>query len=96
MLKIDFFMVLIMNSIAKPWEYIINYSGLIIFGVISLLVGSGVACSTICIMVATMAIGQSVSRFVGLPHMRILATSSKCIDCKIFDNTRVYFVNLSE
>ncbi len=72
-------------SVDSPDRYILYYGVLILFSVLTLLLGKRGACHSICWMAPFLTAGYHVGRLFKVPQLRIETNASKCIDCKICD-----------
>ena len=69
-------------SVSQLQNYIIYYGVLTITFTLPLILGKRATCYMICWMAPFMIIGQSISKLIKLPRLRIKTTSETCIDCK--------------
>ena len=69
-------------SVDEPLKFIVYYSVIIIFTVISLLVGRRASCHAICWMAPFMMLGLKLGDFLHLPRLHIASSSENCIRCE--------------
>jgi len=74
-------------SVSQPANYIIYYGVLFITFILPLIFGKRATCYMICWMAPFMVIGQSLSRLIRLPRLRIKTAADTCIDCKKCDKS---------
>lgn len=70
-------------SVDSPAKYIIYYSVLAIFVILTFTLGKRGACHSICWMSPFLVAGFSVGKFLRIPQLRIKSDASKCVDCGI-------------
>lgn len=68
-------------SVDEPFKYIIYYSVLAIFLVLTFLIGKRGACHSICWMSPFLVAGYTVGKLLKIPQLRIKADAQKCIQC---------------
>jgi len=72
-------------SVDAPMKYIVYYSVLFIFTVLSLTIGKRGGCQSICWMSPFLAAGYHVGKALKIPQLRIYAQKDQCINCGICD-----------
>lgn len=80
-----FFMTENVISVSEPMSYIIYYNVLLITFILPLIFGKRATCYMVCWMAPTMIIGQTISKWIKLPRLRIKTQNETCIDCKNCD-----------
>ena len=69
-------------SVDEPIKYIIYYSVIFVFMIISLLVGRRASCHAICWMAPFMILGVKLGDFLHVPRVHIESSSEHCIRCE--------------
>jgi len=69
-------------SVDRPEGYIIYYTFVGIFLIVSLTVGRRTGCHYICWMAPFMIIGRAIRNVFAWPALRLKAETEKCTDCK--------------
>lgn len=77
-----FFMTDKIISVSGPVNYIIYYGVLLLTFSFPLIFGKRALCYMVCWMAPFMIAGQTISKVLRLPRLRIMANSDRCIDCK--------------
>ncbi len=72
-------------SVDAPVKYIIYYSVLLIFTVLSIVLGKRGACQSICWMSPFLAAGYHVGKGLKIPQLRIVSQKDRCVSCGICD-----------
>lgn len=68
-------------SVDEPLKYIIYYFVILLFAVISILVGRRASCHTVCWIAPFMIFGKRISYLLKLPRYKVQATKEQCIHC---------------
>lgn len=82
-------------SVDQPMKYIIYYMVLVIFLVLSLILGKRGACHSICWMSPFLVAGSKIGKTFHLQQLKIISEADKCIDCKICDTKCPMSINVS-
>ena len=82
-----FFMTDKIISVSALQNYIIYYGVLFIFLMLPLIFGKRASCYMICWMAPFMVIGQTISKWIKLPRLRIKTDAKSCVDCKKCDKS---------
>ena len=69
-------------SVDEPLKFIIYYSVIIIFLILSLLIGRRASCHAICWMAPFMMLGLKLGDFLKLPRLHIASSNENCIRCE--------------
>jgi len=72
-------------SVDAPVKYIIYYSVLAIFVILTFALGKRGACHSICWMSPFLTMGCSLGRLIKFPQIRIKSVAEKCSNCGICD-----------
>ncbi|HCL55505.1 MAG TPA: 4Fe-4S ferredoxin [Spirochaetia bacterium] len=83
-------------SISFPWQYIIYYTVIFLFLLLSLTVGKRASCHVACWMSPFMILGKKVSRLIHLPSLRLKADSKNCISCRQCEKSCPMSLNVPE
>ncbi len=69
-------------SVDEPLKFIIYYGVILIFLLISVLVGRRASCHAICWMAPFMMLGTKLGDRLGLPRLHIASSAAGCISCE--------------
>lgn len=69
-------------SIDEPSKYIIYYSVISIFFILSLIFGKRASCHYICWMAPFMILGRKLGNFLNLPSLKLKPDAQNCTECK--------------
>jgi len=83
-------------SVDQPMKYIVYYSVLLIFFVLSVSLGKRGACHSICWMSPFLVAGSKLGRIFHLPQLKIAAKADKCIQCKKCDSKCPMSISVSQ
>jgi len=70
-------------SVDSPAKYVIYYSVLIIFVILTFTLGKRGACHSICWMSPFLVAGFTLGKILHIPQLRIKSDASKCVECGI-------------
>ncbi len=70
-------------SVDEPFKYIIYYTVLAVFAVLTLVLGKRGACHSICWMSPFLTAGYHIGRLLKTPRLRIIADGRKCVACGV-------------
>jgi ferredoxin-type protein NapH len=70
-------------SVDAPMKYIVYYMVIVIFLVISALLGKRAGCATLCWMAPFMILGRWLRNLGNWPALRLQADPSVCTECKL-------------
>jgi len=83
-------------SVDSPVKYIVYYTVLAIFVILTFALGKRGACHAICWMSPFLVAGYTLGRMLKLPQLRIKADSSKCVECGACDKKCPMSINVSK
>ncbi|MDF2686339.1 MAG: 4Fe-4S binding protein [Clostridia bacterium] len=82
-------------SVDEPFKYITYYLVLILFFIVTLLIGKRGACHSFCWMSPFLVFGFTIGKILKIPQLRIKAKSSACTGCGACNKKCPMSINVS-